>query len=353
MSYNYCFVCVSHYQHMLSVIYAEELHTRRGSQSLIIDKYCYGQDNKHVNFGSILLFKKNFFTKMFLAVSMIMPRLLVMSKIKKAIVNVDAVVYFNDRDPLTQFVCKCISSMGSKKILMEEGLSTYFFTDNKQKLIGTICKPDIAIVGYPALYSKYHKDLAIILKLEYKAVFSVVNVAKFCINAEMQSSYELLFLGQATPDSEALRAKELNVLNWIIQKYPNIRILVKPHPRDIHPSRYSSILLQRNVTVLDKKMQSYPIEILVYNIALKIVMSLYSSGCVTLANMFPQLNVIYVFEMVALCSPNFNKIKELCEYIANLNIPNDFQELSEVLAKSSDNVTVKQSENINIDISMF
>ena len=92
--------------------------------------------------------------------------------------------FFNDRDPITKNIAKWCG----KRILVEEGLGTYFATSGIDVIRSGIL-PDEAYVGYPELYQRTHQGKCKVNKIMYASLFSKDNIRSYV----RDFSYRLLF----------------------------------------------------------------------------------------------------------------------------------------------------------------
>lgn len=337
MKYSNIFVCVTSYQMYISSIYAKKIFMYNGNRSLIVCKYIGGVQLTNCDYADYWNIDKSKLGKMKSLSIQIMLRT-PFSKLRKWIIDNANVVYFNDRDPITKLCLK----YASKKILIDEGIGVYYSTKGV-KVIGVEPVPDYAIVGFPEIYKKTHACYKTIIELDYNSLFTHANKQKNSLNVP-EIHGDVLFLGQCTPANEYIRDLELKVISFLNDKYS---VIVKPHPRDENRNNY---LITKGIETVNTKYDTVPIEILLTKWKFKMIVSLYSSGCVTIAKMFPDLQVAFAYKIFGK-KINLENLDLFADSLDNLKSVGNKDELISMLQdKVLERKSIKTKE---VDISPF
>lgn len=338
---KYCFICLTAYQYFVSNAYAKNIYECKGEKSLIINKY-FDIDNINNEYSYIISIKKNAIGKikvgLFAQIS-----LFAKIKITSLFNKIEAVAYFNDRDPITQGIYKFAQKRKIRTILIEEGIGTYFKACNPT-LIGERCVPDFVIVAFPELYKKYHSAYGKISFLDYKKIFDYKNLQYkyFDLNCD------ILFLGQVTPGNEELRNVELEFIAYLKKIYPKYTLLIKPHPRD---EKYRNYITLKSEKLLPYEYFTLPSECIIGNAKIKIVASLFSSGCITLAKLFNQITVIYGFLLCHIDEKyDLSSITEMNTYVENLYIPKCVEDLKKININMCEKYTFEDNEMLDLTV---
>ena len=337
MKYLNVFICVTSYQMYISSVYAKKIFMYNGKRSLIVCKYIGGVQLTNCDYADYWNIEKSKLGKMKSLSIQIMLRT-PFSKLKKWIVHNANVVYFNDRDPITKLCLK----YASKKILIDEGIGVYY-PSKGVKVIGLEPVPDYAIVGFPEIYKKTHASYNAIVELDYNSLFNCDNIEAFDLDVP-EIHGDILFLGQCTPANEYIREFELNVISSLNDKYS---VIVKPHPRDEKRNNY---LINKGVEIIDARCDTLPIELLFTKWKFRMIVSLYSSGCVTIAKMFPNLQVAFAYKIFDK-KINFEKMDSFVDNLDNLKLLRSVDELISMLNEKP--LETKSMEIKEIDISPF
>lgn len=316
---------------MLSDLLAREIYEKTRQVSLIVLKYFEvpGLKNKDYVFyktikrgmrGKIysILYSKTIFHYIFIIDRMLWKR-------------ESALYVYNDRDPVSKKASETAEKQGAEIVLIEEGIGTYFSV-GENKLIGTTINPDKALVGFPDLYMEEHSSETQVMKLNYRELFCENNMK--CYSPKIDSSFvcDLLILGQATSDAEEYRKLEIRVIKMIKCSYPDMKIVIKPHPRDLSPEKYNNETKDYSVKVLTERLARMPVESIVYSLGVKNIFSLFSSGGITLASMFGGVKVIYGIKIFDMDIGELkDKIEKFISYLDNLYFPNDEEELVKMI----------------------
>lgn len=336
-----CFVCLTQYQYIVSDSLARRIYREHRVKSLIVLKYFCIERLKENDYAEYIVIPRGKYGKIYsflFAKTILYKRSKIFDFINK---NCAVFSFFNDRDPITQRCSEIARKCGCELLLIEEGLGTYCAIA-PIKPIGTLIVPDKAMVGFLDLYRENHSDDVKLLRLNYSEIFSEENmelyVKKSKINNVLGTKYldkfNILFLGQSV-ENEVYRSYELDFVKRIKAKYPGINILIKPHPRDNNSYRYLDNSAQEGVMLFPESLKGCPVESIIRIIKVNMVVSLFSSGGITLANIFPDINIIYIYDLYnALPGDPADKIKVFKEYLNNIYIPSDFDDAIKIIGNS-------------------
>lgn len=317
-----CFVCMTTFQYSVAKKLAGQLFEKYNEKSVIIQKYIDLSDEDNLAYLKKIKVPKNICGKLIVAF---------ISKIpfganffwSMTLGKINCLCYFNDRDPITKALYGLAKNKKIKTILIEEGLGTYFKSINPT-LIGEVCPPDAAIIAYPALYKKYHTQEPQLFVLNYCSLFK----RDLGLNKKNKKN-DILFLGQSTPQHEELRDFELMFIKKLLSSFPGKNIFLKPHPRDIRFQKY--LLDDNRVSVLPEEQILVPVEEIIDQFDIEIVASLFSSGCVSIATMNPNLKIIFGFALYKIPEKyNLQSIVEVSNYIRNVYIPHSQDDIEEI-----------------------
>lgn len=308
------FVCMTSYQYIVADLMAKKKYRSDKVKSLIILKYI-----------SNINFKRNKYADYVVIPKRIAGRILTLWYSTR--IGFDwgksILYFFNDRDPISKNVARWCY----KKVHVEEGFAAYF-DDPGVKAIGEEIIPDVAYVGYPDLYKLMHSYDCVVKRFDYKSFFNRddtdVYVTKF---GQESFNVDLVLLGQAV--TEELRSYDKAVLSIIRRIKPDIKVIIKPHPRDLHPENYR---LYGNVRIMDKQYSALPIEVLIHRINAKCLVTLFSSAVVTLSNMFRNMDIIMVYKTRGLeLGEMASNMDYFTKYAQNIHIPSNDAEFEAVL----------------------
>lgn len=341
MGKGMCFVCLTQYQYIVSDSLARNIYREQKVKSLIVLKYFCIEGLKDNDYAEYIVIPQGKYGKIF---SLLFTKTILYKKskifdyISKGCATFS---FFNDRDPISQRCSKIARKYGCELLLIEEGLGTYCAIA-PIKPIGTLIVPDKAMVGFTNLYRENHNDEVELVSLNYSEIFSEENmglyVKKTKINNVFRTNhideFDILFLGQSV-ENEEYRSYEMDFINRIKAKYPEINILIKPHPRDNNSYKYIDNSGQEGVMIFPDILKGYPVESIIRMIKVNVVVSLFSSGGITLANIFPDINTIYIFDLYnTLPGDSANKIKMFKKYLKNVYIPSSFDDAIETIGNS-------------------
>ena len=338
-----CFVCMTTFQYSVAEKLAGQLFEKYNEKSVVIQKYIDKSNGNNSTYLKRIKIPNDIVGKLIVAF---------ISKIpfganlfwSMTIGEIECFCYFNDRDPITKALYRLAKNKKIKTILVEEGLGTYFKSVNPA-LIGETCPPDAAIIAYPALYKKYHTQETNLIELNYSSLFN----EHLELDKKTQKN-DILFLGQSTPQHEGLRDYELMFIKELLVSFPEKRIILKPHPRDVHFQKY--FLDKRRVSVIPEKLILTPVEEIIDQFDIEIVASLFSSGCVSIATMNPNLKIIFGFALYKIPEKyNLQSLLEVSNYIRNVYIPRT-QEDIEAFNKQCFKKHINRTET-NMDLTIF
>ena len=347
---------------MLSDIYARELYKQHGCKSLIILKYVSKSKNQN-EYSEIYSIKYGIIGKIWSFLISKIPIFIYITRIGRFFCNHNnhkiVLVYFNDRDPITQRLIKEIIYNSGKLVLMEEGLGTYY-TSKDTELIGSKICPDEIVVGYPELYKNNHKTWRNIRKFPYSDFFKRENmeifISGFVDSFNHSSHADIIFLGASTPSSENLRKVECDLLLNIVKKFSEFSVIIKPHPRDRRKHLYNSYLKDiPKISIINDALSKLPIESILCFTKPQIIISLFSSGSITIANTFSHIQVIFCYEVVLTHNKELSgKIEYFTNLLKNIHIPYSYDELYELLRlkeikNMDDKLFYKNNNSLEID----
>ncbi|MCX4346338.1 MAG: polysialyltransferase family glycosyltransferase [Lachnospiraceae bacterium] len=312
------FVCLTYPQYVIADIFAKEIYRNDGQGSLIILKYISMSKPKEKRYAKYLIIQKNFIGKIITGFFSYFAMCVFL--LKKNI----SLYYFNDRDPISIG----ISKISKKTILIEEGMGTYYDAPSIP-VIGKSIPPDIAYIGYPELYRKTHNDNTKLIKIIYKELYSELNMKSYFKQEGFHASGDLLILGQTTEDCQKLREYEINFINNLLERFPDKKIIIKPHPRDLHPEEYNRSC---NCLIIESGISNKSIESIMYNIDCNNYFSLFSSAGITVANVFQNSRVIFGIGIYDIgfgvtCTQLINFTK----YLNNIYFPDSIEDVINIL----------------------
>ncbi len=310
--YKSIFVCLTSYQYIISDIIAKGIFTDNNERSLIILKYVYGYKPTNNNYADYIIIPKSTIGKIKTIWYSFNPGWKLHFK---------QLYYFNDRDPITKNIAKYCNI----KILIEEGLGTYFGVDGILP-IGKTIKPDKAYVGFPNLYKKNHSKFCICNKLDYKSIFIKDNIEKYISYDINYPCVDVLFIGQSVDDKGIILNEELKLIKELSQD-SSYSILIKPHPRDVNPIKYK---INSNVLIIDRVNSILPIEVFAHKIQAKAIMTLYSSSAITLSTLYPEKTIILTYKIYNNSIQISKEIEQFAK-LCNIKVPESIEELKKMI----------------------
>lgn len=312
------FVCLTYPQYVIADLFAQKRYKEFGEDSFIIIKYVNIKKIKKNKYAKYFIIKRSCIGKIITGLFSYFPFCMISR-------NKDITLYyFNDRDPISAGIGK----ISKKIILIEEGMGTYY-AEPGISVIGETISPDIVYVGYPELYRETHSYSTKIIKINYKKLYSRRNMNFYFGQKDFHISGDLLILGQASKTSQQLRIYEVNFINTLLEKFPNKRIIIKPHPSDLHPEEYNNF---GNFLVIGNDMNNRPIESIMYHIDCGSYFSLFSSAGITIANIFPKRKVIFGIGIYDIGFDNISlQLKNFSEYLNNIYFPNSIEDIIKIL----------------------
>lgn len=328
---NNVFICLTSYQYMLSDLLAREIYNKTRQVSLIVLKYFEVPELKNKDYAFYKTIKRGIWGKVYsiLYSKTIFHYFLIIDRMLRK--RTSTLYVYNDRDPVSKKSAETAQKQGAEIVLIEEGIGTYF-SAGKNKLIGTSIIPDKVLVGFPELYMEEHTSEIQIMKLNYRELFCETNMK--CYSPKIGTSFicDFLILGQATSDAEEYRKLEIRVIKMIKCSYPDMKIVIKPHPRDLSPEKYNNEVKDYSIKVLTEELARMPVESIVYSLGVKNIFSLFSSGGITLASMFGDVRVIYGIKIFDMDIGELKeKIEKFISYLDNLYFPKDEEELVKIV----------------------
>lgn len=246
-----------------------------------------------------------------------------LSPLYKHVKNVrnNFIFVFNDTEPITNKVIKCLKKKHNKIVLVEEGIGTYAVSNIRKKTlsekirvlftgflgskmqyraIGDNKLIDYVIVGNPNLYNSLAKSLnKVVIQQSKNKIFS-------CASNFLQTYYEkisndticeILFLGQPIVEKSGMLPMEQDLMHMVLTLAEKKKVMIKPHPRDIN-GKYNKLAEEfDNVSVLDGNCARIPIECLVAHYKPRIVLTIASSAAINLANMMPTIKAVMLYKL--------------------------------------------------------
>ena len=337
MQKNYFFVCVTVFQFLLADAYAKQIYRKYRIKSTILLKYVYpGQYRPARVYARYIVIRKHMAGRIesVLLGSLGLIRLLPAGRVLHH--SKTTLVYFNERDPVTNSCISCVRRHGGRLVMFEEGWGTYYPGEHDRAL-GILVVPDAVYAAYPKLYRQLHKQEVELYRLDYQTVFSGKRMKKFlklCGIQPLPLEADILFLGDAVSKDDTYRNKEMRMILDIVKMYPQIQIVIKPHPFDGHAHKYSGVT-GRNVSILDKSRTQLPAEVLMCDSKVKAVVSLASSACITLAGMYHSAGFIFGYRLYRLLSPKVaGRVDNFAAVTENICVPQTRQQLKERIGSS-------------------
>lgn len=270
------FVCLTSYQYLLADLMAKEEYKKNGLKAVLILKYVNKINPRNNEYAEYIIIpggKRGKFKTLWYSM-----------RTARDWKQAD-LYFFNDREPITKNIAKCCD----KKILVEEGIGTYFDLPGI-KIIGTSIVPDVAYTAYPEIYRETHHSATLIRRIDYNLLFSAENIRPYIQNLNMDFSCDILLLGQATDSDMEFINYENRFIAEFNRRWPDKTMVIKPHPRN---SRVLDYAVNDHIKIIDENLAHLPVEILIRSIRVKAVFSIWSSGCITLANICPSTYMLF------------------------------------------------------------
>lgn len=335
MKHAICFICLTTYQYMVADIIAKTIYEKEKKKSLIVLKYFQIPELRNSCYAEYLCIPRNISGKVYYFFFIKTPfyRLFKMSRFLSG--SGSTLAFFNDRDPITMKCAGITRKYRNQILLIEEGIGTYFSLGSL-KPIGEKIVPDRALVGFPEIYGETHSDEAKVIKLRYAEFFSEEHLKAYMKKIPHRIQADILLLGQGVPGNEFARECEIDLIGRIRKDFPDIKVMIKPHPRDESPDRYLESDGRAGISVLKGELAACPVESLIFSMDVKFIFSLDSSGGITLANMFSSLTVLFGLRLYPLQEQTLVEEKlRFREYMDNIFFPRNFQEVKELIQAKS------------------
>ena len=239
---------------------------------------------------------------------------------------------FNDNEPITNKLLRIVKSRKDSLVcLVDEGIGSYADSNGmnlsyKQKLrwlftsmlgspmqfkaIGDNPLIDVALVSNKELYTSLNKAANQKVFFQDKgALYARSDMfLKDYYSFEKQGlEYDVVFLGQPFYENSGISRLETDYICHVFEMIPsNLRIVVKPHPRD--PNGKYDFLEKRykNVTIISKELAKLPLECLTNFIGAKMMIGHNSSALVNIANTFPGIVCCLTYRMS--CAEAMHKV---------------------------------------------
>lgn len=331
MKHAVCFICLTTYQYMVADIIAKKIYEKEKKKSLLVLKYFQIPELRNSCYAEYLCIPKNISGKLYYFFFIKTPfyRLFKMSRFLSGFGA--TLAFFNDRDPITMKCAGITRKYRNQILLIEEGIGTYFGLW-PLKPIGEEIIPDRALVGFPEIYRQTHRDETRVIKLKYVDFFNEEYLKSYMKKIPRKIQADILLLGQGVPGNEFARECEIDLIGRIRNDFPDIKVMIKPHPRDESPDRYLESNSHAGISVLKGELAACPVESLIFSMDVKFIFSLDSSGGITLANMFNSLTVLFGLRLYPLQEQTQVEEKlKFQEYMDNIFFPRDFMEVKEII----------------------
>lgn len=205
------YVCLTSFQYVVADLMARENHRKNRVKAIIILKYVSGVTPADTEYARYITISKGKLGKLKTLWFSLRPVFWWYNR---------DLYFFNDRDPITKNIAKWCG----KRILVEEGLGTYFATSGID-VIGSGILPDEAYVGYPELYQRTHQGKCKVNKIMYASLFSKDNIRAYVRDFSYRFSCDILLLGQTTDTTPEYRKCENQFLMEVTRRFPDKMII--------------------------------------------------------------------------------------------------------------------------------
>lgn len=215
------------------------------------------------------------------------------------------IFYFNDADPVVQFILNC-ATIQTEPVLLEEGIGLYNDMNHRYKIIKKILGKIVLGDWYECInrIGEYKKTKCIIAKTPKKLndlqlsknviCNSYSDVDTFINSYNLKRSYEVLFVGQPlVEDGQCTMKQYLDIIKKCdeIAKENGLSFCVKTHPRE-DCKKYNKIKV-------NFENNEIPIELLISKNEKNVLMTISSSAILnytnnknkTLCVLYPILNI--------------------------------------------------------------
>lgn len=227
---------------------------------------------------------------------------------------------FNDNEPITnKLICEIRKLQNNKVAIIEEGIGIYSYSNSNKltikqyirylvtsilgspmqyKTIGDNFDIDYAIVGNKNLYETLDKSKSQNVLVQNKNLLfsSTKDFFKRYLGVSFScQKADIIYLGQPFDEYGKMLPDEEKSLENLFSLVENSKtILIKPHPRDAR-GKYDSLIEKfRNVKLFQSNISQLPIECLVGELDIRVVLSFNSSAGVNIANSFPNIRSIFL-----------------------------------------------------------
>lgn len=283
---------------------------------------------------------------------------------------------FNDNEPISNKIVREAKKKNNRVVIIEEGIGIYSYTGNTRltmhqklrkiitaalgspmqyKAIGDNPNIDYAIVSNVELYKKFDKAKKQIVLYQDKEVLfkhSGDFLEQFSDDTDRIGSVDYVYLGQPFDEYGRMLEDEKNCIIELFELIPNGKVvLIKPHPRE-SSDKYDVIEKRfKNVRVLRNTMAGLPVECLVGSLCPSTMISFNSSAGVNLANIFSDINCVFLFNSLVYkpIYKYWNKTSAVYpEDIFksknhNICLPKTDQELREALNRKNETINIRKN----------
>jgi len=224
---------------------------------------------------------------------------------------------FNDMSKLAnRLMSETKKYSGNNRIyIVEEGNSTYsdsielknetlwrlkhklskviFGYGRTSKVIGESPLIDGAIVKDTVRYKKLNKSKKQTIIQQNTEILQFAN--DFFEHYESAASEgietDIIYLGQPFYKNGKFFKYENDCIESVISAIPSeVKVLIKPHPRDLIKKYRKIVESHKNVTLISDDLSAIPIEALLNMTKAKVAIAIQSSAAITIANLYPEIN---------------------------------------------------------------
>ena len=320
-----CFVTTTQYQFLIADVYARYIFDNFGIRSKVLVRYFKSFDisrfdtEKKYELISYTINNRNVLGQCVFALQC--GYLYKMSSWSKLLDKDKRTILFvfNDLSKLTSRMIQEVkkNDINNKVVLVEEGNNTYsdalnsgnekvwklkhkmskimFGNGRTSRVIGDDPGIDIAIVKDPVRYGSLKKaQKQKILQQNTDILFCASDfISHYNQACSIDLDCDVLFLGQPFYKNGTYYEEENRCISEMFDAIPgNVRILIKPHPRDSEGKYDRLAEIYPNVSVVNDELSVLPIETLLGIADIKIVMTIESSAATTLANLSSDIGTI-------------------------------------------------------------
>ncbi|SFR86538.1 polysialyltransferase family glycosyltransferase [[Clostridium] aminophilum] len=332
---HFVFVALTTYQLMVSDIYARQICEKYIGKVTIVSVGLNERPADHVSYELIEIPYLNG-DKYHRVIQRLVygGRLFRFSKLSGVIRKEDktCLFIFNDNEPITNKLLRIVKSTNSNlTVLLDEGIGSYADTreialTTKQKIrwlftsglgspmqykaIGDNPLIDVAFVSNKELYASLRKATKQKVFPQDKRALYVKSdrfLADYYSVKKQELKCDVVYLGQPFYENSEVSKTEADYICKVFEMVPsNLRIVIKPHPRD-QEGKYSFLEERyKNTTVIDNELAKLPLECLSNIIGAKIMIGHNSSALINIANSFSGIVCCLTYRLP--CAENMHKV---------------------------------------------